>query len=97
MVRRGVSVKSPQLELMPYYRPISAGSNSQPGRFATAAPENALSQLTLAAEVQSSQSRVAKMEAGDPSVSLDLLIRSLLSLGASERDRSQIITISRAA
>jgi len=28
MVRRGVSVKSPQLELMPYYRPISAGSNS---------------------------------------------------------------------
>ena len=34
---------------------------------------------------QSSQSRVAKMEAGDPSVSLDLLIRALLVLGISRR------------
>ena len=55
-----------------------------------------LSQLDLAAKLQSSQSRVAKMEA-DPSVSLDLLIRSLLSLGASERELSQIITTPRAA
>jgi ribosome-binding protein aMBF1 (putative translation factor) len=59
--------------------------------------EKGLSQLDLAAKLQSSQSRVAKMEAGDPSVSLDLLIRSLLSLGASERELSQIITTSRAA
>src|SRR5918992_2492870 len=50
-----------------------------------------LSQLDLAAKLRSSQSRVAKMEAGDPSVSLDLLIRSLISLGASERELSQII------
>jgi len=59
--------------------------------------EKGLSQLDLAVKLQSSQSRVAKMEAGDPSVSLDLLIRSLLTLGASERDLSQIITTSRAA
>ena len=59
--------------------------------------EKGLSQLDLAAKLQSSQSRVAKMEAGDPSVSLDLLIRSLISLGASERELSQIITTSRAA
>jgi ribosome-binding protein aMBF1 (putative translation factor) len=59
--------------------------------------EKGLSQLDLAAKLQSSQSRVAKMEAGDPSVSLDLLIRSLLTLGASERELSQIITTSRAA
>jgi ribosome-binding protein aMBF1 (putative translation factor) len=59
--------------------------------------EKGLSQLDLAAKLQSSQSRVAKMEAGDPSVSLDLLIRSLLSLGASERELSQIITTKRAA
>jgi transcriptional regulator with XRE-family HTH domain len=32
--------------------------------------------------IGSSQSRVAKMEAGDPSVSVDLLIRALLALGA---------------
>jgi ribosome-binding protein aMBF1 (putative translation factor) len=59
--------------------------------------QKGLSQLDLAAKLQSSQSRVAKMEAGDPSVSLDLLIRSLLSLGASERELSQIIVTRRAA
>ena len=56
-----------------------------------------LSQLDLAAKLQSSQSRVAKMEAGDPSVSLDLLIRSLISLGTTERELSQIIKTPRAA
>src|SRR4030095_8582494 len=34
--------------------------------------QKGLSQLDLAAKLESSQSRVAKMEAGDPSVSLDL-------------------------
>jgi DNA-binding XRE family transcriptional regulator len=40
-----------------------------------------MSQETLAKKIKSSQSRVAKMEAGDPSVSLDLLIRSLFAIG----------------
>ncbi len=35
-----------------------------------------LTQAAVAAQIQSSQSRVAKMEAGDPTVSLDLLVRS---------------------
>ena len=34
----------------------------------------------------SSQSRVAKMEAGDPTVSIDLLVRSLLRLGVNRRE-----------
>jgi len=34
----------------------------------------------------SSQSRVAKMEAGDPSVSIDLLVRTLFRIGASRQD-----------
>jgi len=59
--------------------------------------QKGLSQLDLAAKLQSSQSRVAKMEAGDPSVSLDLLIRSLISLGATERELSRLITTQRAA
>jgi len=59
--------------------------------------QKGLSQLDLAAKLQSSQSRVAKMEAGDPSVSLDLLIRSLISLGTSARELSRIITTQRAA
>jgi predicted XRE-type DNA-binding protein len=49
------------------------------------------SQTQLARAMQSSQSRVAKMEAGDPTVSLDLLVRSLLALGASNRDLGRII------
>jgi hypothetical protein len=40
------------------------------------------SQVEAAKWLGSSQSRVAKMEAGDVSVSLDLLVRSLLGLGA---------------
>ncbi len=44
------------------------------------------SQTTVAARLGSSQSRVAKMEAADPSVSLDLMVRSLLALGASRED-----------
>src|SRR6266571_3149778 len=46
-----------------------------------------LTQTDLAKLLRSSQSRVAKMEGGDPSVSIDLLIRSLLALGASNRDQ----------
>jgi ribosome-binding protein aMBF1 (putative translation factor) len=51
-----------------------------------------LSQTELAKMVHSSQSRVAKMEGGDPSVSLDLLIRSLLALGVSTRDLARAIS-----
>ena len=50
-----------------------------------------MTQAQLAKLVHSSQSRVAKMEAGDPSVSLDLLVRSLFSLGASRRELAQFI------
>ena len=43
-------------------------------------------QQAIARLLRSSQSRVAKMEAADPSVSLDLLMRSLLTLGATCAD-----------
>jgi predicted XRE-type DNA-binding protein len=45
-----------------------------------------LTQAAVARRLNSSQSRVAKMEAGDRSVSLDLLVRSLAALGATPRD-----------
>ena len=45
-----------------------------------------LTQSKLAKRLGSSQSRVAKMEAGDPSVSLDLLVRGLLATGATAHD-----------
>ncbi len=50
-----------------------------------------LTQVELASLLHSNQSRVAKMEAGDPSVSLDLLIRSLLALGTTTADLAQAI------
>ena len=50
-----------------------------------------LTQAQLARLLKSSQSRVAKMEAGDPSVSIDLLIRSLLAMGTTQRELAQVI------
>ncbi len=48
--------------------------------------EQRLSQTALAKRLKSSQSRVAKMEAADPSVSVDLLLRALFALGATPQD-----------
>lgn len=53
--------------------------------------ERKLGQVELAKLVKSSQSRVAKMEAADNSVSIDLLIRSLLALGTSNPEIGRII------
>jgi ribosome-binding protein aMBF1 (putative translation factor) len=50
-----------------------------------------ITQVGLARTIKSSQSRVAKMEAGDPTVSLDLLVKSLFALGASNRELAAII------
>lgn len=50
-----------------------------------------LTQVAAAKLLGSSQSRVAKMEAGDPSVSLDLLVMSHLALGSSPTDVGEII------
>jgi ribosome-binding protein aMBF1 (putative translation factor) len=50
-----------------------------------------VTQVEMAKSIKSSQSRVAKMEAGDPTVSLDLMLRSLLALGASNRELAAII------
>jgi hypothetical protein len=44
-----------------------------------------LTQVQLAVRLRTSQSRVAKMEAGDPAVSIDLLVHSLYRMGASRR------------
>lgn len=51
-----------------------------------------LSQVELAKRLHSSQSRVAKMEAGDPSVSIDLIMKSLLALGATPKEVAKAIS-----
>jgi len=45
-----------------------------------------ISQVELAKRMGSSQSRIAKIEAGDPSVSLDLILRALVASGVSRRE-----------
>lgn len=53
--------------------------------------EKGLTQEQTAQLIGSSQSRVAKMEAGDPSVSVDLLVKMLLTLGASREKLAEMI------
>jgi DNA-binding XRE family transcriptional regulator len=55
-------------------------------RLKKARERSRITQTDLAKRMGSSQSRVAKMEAGDPGVSLDLLVQGLLAVGASRRE-----------
>ena len=50
-----------------------------------------LTQAQLAKVLKSSQSRVAKIEKGDPSVSVDLLVKSLLAMGANKKSIAKAI------
>jgi len=56
-----------------------------------------LSQVEAAKQLGSSQSRVAKMEIADESVSLDLLVRSLLKLGVKREALAKTVRGSTAA
>ena len=51
-----------------------------------------ISQTALANMIGSSQSRVAKMEACDPSVSMDLMFKSAFALGADQTRIGNFIT-----
>ena len=57
----------------------------------------AITQVELAKLLSSSQSRVAKMESGDPSVSIDLLVKGLLALGATRKQIAGAMASARAA
>jgi DNA-binding XRE family transcriptional regulator len=56
-----------------------------------------ISQEELAKRIESSQSRIAKMESGSPDVSLDLICKALFALGVSHRDLGKAVGSSRAA
>ena len=55
--------------------------------------QNNLTQHQVAKILKSSQSRIAKLESGDPSVSLDLLIKSLLAMGATKNRIAKAINV----
>ena len=48
-------------------------------------------QVECAKHLGSSQSRVAKLEAADPTVSLDLMFRSAFAIGATKKDLARTI------
>jgi ribosome-binding protein aMBF1 (putative translation factor) len=56
-----------------------------------------MSQNQLATRISSSQSRVAKMEAASPDVSLDLICKALLALGVTPRGIAKAIASAQAA
>lgn len=51
-----------------------------------------LTQKSMAKQLGSSESRVAKMEKADPSVSLDLMVRSAVALGQSAEEVGEAIS-----
>ncbi len=53
--------------------------------------QRGLTQVEAARVLRSSQSRIAKMETGDPSVSVDLLIRALLTMGATPKELGRVV------
>ncbi|MDZ7668315.1 MAG: helix-turn-helix transcriptional regulator [Gammaproteobacteria bacterium] len=60
-------------------------------RLKTAREKKGVTQTDLAKLARSSQSRVAKMEAGDPSVSMDLIVKTLLAMGVSRKQIASTI------
>jgi DNA-binding XRE family transcriptional regulator len=56
-----------------------------------------LTQEEMAKLIGSSQSRVAKIEAGDPSVSIDLQVKSLIALGVTRTEIAATIKSSEIA
>lgn len=57
----------------------------------TVRARSGISQVELAGRMNSSQSRVAKIEAGDPSVSLDLIFKALIAAGASDGEIAKAV------
>lgn len=60
-------------------------------RVRTLRKEKKLTQEQTAKLIGSSQSRVAKIESGDPTVSIDLQVKSLIALGASREELAEAI------
>ena len=50
-----------------------------------------LTQMALATRMKTSQSRVAKIEAGDPTVSVDLILRGLFALGVTRKGLAKAV------
>ncbi|MFV1980701.1 MAG: helix-turn-helix transcriptional regulator [Rhodothermia bacterium] len=54
--------------------------------------ERRMTQQSLANRMGSTQSRIAKAEAGDPSITVDLLVRALFATGATRQDLATMLS-----
>ena len=59
--------------------------------FQTLRKKKNLTQVQVAAKIKSSQSRVAKIERAESSVSLDLIVRSIIALGSSKKEIGKVM------
>ena len=59
--------------------------------------QHRITQVHLAKMLGSSQSRIAKIEAGSPDVSLDLLCKALFAIGVSRQAIGKALSSKRAA
>ncbi len=50
-----------------------------------------ITQVTLAHRMKTSQSRVAKIEKGDPTVSIDLILRAMFALGMNRKELAKAV------
>ena len=50
-----------------------------------------ITQINMAKLIGSSQSRVAKIEKGDSTVSIELMLKSLFSLGATKKEIAKVL------
>ncbi len=82
---------STSFELTPASRPILSAQAGEGSKLKELRSRKRLSQVELAKRIGSSQLRVAKIEAADPSVSLDLVVRSLIALGATRKNLAKVI------
>lgn len=55
-------------------------------RLATLRKSKKMTQAQFAKKIRSSQSRVAKMEKGDPTVTIDRILKSMFVLGATKEE-----------
>lgn len=62
-------------------------------RLRTLRTRRQMTQAALAKTIESSQSRVAKMESGDSSVSMDLMMKSLIRLGETPAEIGRIFSL----
>ena len=93
----GPGVRGRRLEGGPGEREVAESRSLLAAALRVRRRRREVTQVRLAALLGSSQSRIAKMEAADRTVSLELLVRGLVALGATRREVGRLVAEGRRA